>query len=301
MMLISTLLGFGLIAASLILFPSKNPLFQFRSNSQTPPNPHVIQQSNNSLRVPILPDKLKPKPKVFVIGLSKTGTTSLGDALARLSYTRVGWQDIRSRFLFRSWTRHDLSPLIAMANMYEAFEDLPWAMVYAEMATIFPDAKFILTLRRSDEVWLKSILDHTDRRIWDGHRVIYGATRGRGHEEAYLKAYKNHTESVRKYFSSSGEAIKGSRLLEFIIDAPESEEEKERGDRWSVLLRFLDMDDGQETRKVLGEFPKSNGKTSWGNRDPFRFWWTLDRITYHGEDLLVGVLEWQSWLSNLIF
>jgi hypothetical protein len=52
------------------------------------------------------------RPKVFVIGLSKTGTTSLGDALSRLSFRRVGWEDIRSRFLFRSYLNHDLTPLV---------------------------------------------------------------------------------------------------------------------------------------------------------------------------------------------
>ncbi|RFU24277.1 hypothetical protein B7463_g12057, partial [Scytalidium lignicola] len=178
-----------------------------------------------------LENQFKPKPKVFVIGLSKTGTTSLGDALERLSYTRTGWQDIRSCFLFRTWAKHNPTPIVAQAQTYDAFEDLPWSLACAEMAILFPNAKFILTLRKSEEIWLKSIMEHTERRIWDGHEFVYGSLRARGHEEAYLNAYRNHTESVRTHFSSlEGGGGKG-RLLEIVIDAPETEEEMKMGEK----------------------------------------------------------------------
>jgi hypothetical protein len=49
--------------------------------------------------VVVYPPRISTKPKVFVIGLSKTGTTSMGDALAQLNYTRLGWSDIYSRYL----------------------------------------------------------------------------------------------------------------------------------------------------------------------------------------------------------
>jgi hypothetical protein len=43
------------------------------------------------------------KPKIFVIGLSKTGTTSIGDALEMLGYRRLGWRDIRSQHMVHTW------------------------------------------------------------------------------------------------------------------------------------------------------------------------------------------------------
>ena len=74
------------------------------------------------------------RPKVFVIGLNKTGTTSLGDALSTLGYKRLGWKDILSRKLFHDWYSGHMEHLIGLSRTYEAFEDLPWCFMYEEMA-----------------------------------------------------------------------------------------------------------------------------------------------------------------------
>lgn len=296
MFITSIILVLALLAAGHFVFPNQKPSLQQYLQLNTSTSAATFQSLPSLPNVSISSNQLEPKQKVFVIGLSKTGTTSLGDALAQLSYRRVGWQDIRSRYLFRSWIKQDLSPLIIQTQNHDAFEDLPWALVYAEMAALYPDAKFILTLRKSEEAWLKSIRDHTARRIWAGHEIVYGAESVKGHEAAYLEAYRNHTESVRKFFSSPAEKGKG-RLLEYVIDAPETTEEKEMGERWGVLLRFLRLDDGLELRRALGEFPKSNPKTSWNNRDPLKVWWALDRAMYYGEEVIVKPLELLNWLT----
>jgi hypothetical protein len=194
------------------------------------------------------------RPKVFVIGLSKTGTTSVGDALARLSYLRLGWEDIRSRFLFRSYLTGNISPFVSLSQYYDTFEDLPWALVYQDMAQLYPDAKFILTLRENDEDWLTSIKSHTSRRVWIGHDFVYGARRAEGHEERYLEAYRNHTASVRSFFG--GKAFE-TRLLEWVIDSKEVVA-KEDPEKWGVFLKFLELEDSAEIRDGLGEFPWSN-------------------------------------------
>ena len=253
--------------------------------------------SSSSSSSPPPPVKTDPdsRPKVFVIGLSKTGTTSLGDALSRLSFLRIGWRDIRSRFLFRSYLKHDLSPLISVTHVYDAFEDLPWALVYQDMARLYPDARFILTLRKSEQAWLRSISDHTARRKWMGHEVVYGGIQARGHESAYLAVYRNHTDSVRAFFAGKGYE---ERLLEFVIDAEEEEGEgAEKWGKWSALLSFLGMEDSEDVRRELGEFPRSNGKDSLWNRDPLKVWWLWDKVLYFGEDALLGTFEWLGWLN----
>lgn len=63
--------------------------------------------------------------KIFIIGLSKTGTTSLGDAFSILGYKRLGWKEIRSRELVHTWYNKDLGPLIEQTRYYDIFEDLP--------------------------------------------------------------------------------------------------------------------------------------------------------------------------------
>jgi hypothetical protein len=235
--------------------------------------------------VPISSDD-KHRSKVFIIGLSKTGTTSLGDALSRLSFRRVGWEDIRSRLLFHSYLDHNLSPLITLTHSYDAFEDLPWPLVYQDMALLYPDAKFILSRRKDEQSWLRSITEHTARRKWIGHDFTYGAGQAKGHEGTYLEAYRNHTSSVRSFFASHGN---GTRLLEWVIDERETvDEDKEL---WGILLRFLDMEDTEEMRIELGEFPWSNQTDSWRGRYIYmgilKLW---DRVMYYLEGVLLGSL-----------
>ena len=236
------------------------------------------------------------RSKVFVIGLSKTGTTSVGDALARLCFRRLGWEDIRSRFLFRSYMRGNISPFISLTEYYDAFEDLPWALVYQDMARLYPDAKFILTLRANDQDWLTSIKSHTARRKWIGHDFVYGASRADGHEESYLEAYRNHTSSVRGYFASGGN--ESARLLEWVIDAKEMNE-KTDDQKWGILLDFLGMEDSAEIRNDLGQFPWTNRTDSWRDKTVMKIiWWTWDVIMYYLEEASLRVLECLGWLTG---
>lgn len=205
---------------------------------------------------------LQARPKVFVIGLSRTGTTSLGDALETLSFRRTGWEDIRSRFLFRSFSRGDLSFLIDRTFDFDAFESLPWSLAYKEMAALYPDAKFILTLRKSEDVWLESIKRHTMCRKWDGYEIIYGSLEATRNEDVYLEAYRNHTDSVRVFFSSPGQE---GRLLEMVIDEPESF----KGEKWSRLCDFLGLGDEVAERVRWVEFPWSNASPSSKDKHSF--------------------------------
>jgi hypothetical protein len=255
--------------------------------------------SEYALQLPssLSPTSTEPEqpPKVFVIGLSKTGTTSIGDALARLCFSRLGWEDIRSRFLFRSYLKGDISPFVSLTHYYDAFEDLPWALVYQDMARIYPDAKFILTLRGKDEDWLTSIKGHTARRAWIGHDFVYGASHADGHEESYLEAYRNHTASVRKFFGDNGNQ---TRLLEWVIDG-KGMSEKAEAEKWGVLLNFLEMEDSEEIREELGEFPWTNRTDSWKDKTFMKnVWWTWDVIMYYLEEALLGTLECLAWLTG---
>lgn len=231
-----------------------------------------------------------PNPKVFVIGLSKTGTTSIGDALERLGFQRIGWEDIRSRFLFRSWLASDLNPMISMTQHYDAFEDLPWALVYQEMASMYPDAKFILTLRADEKDWLRSIKEHTARRTWIGHEFVYGAKRAQGNEEQYLGAYRSHNNEVRKFFGN------GTRLLEWVVDASGVKGDE---DSWSNLLRFLRVNSSEHARKSLGSFPWTNRTDTLKNKfflkNFYRGW---DQCMYWLEPTLLGVLRLSGWLTS---
>lgn len=179
------------------------------------------------------------KTKVFCIGLGKTGTTSIGDALAILGYRRSGWHDIISRQLTHDWWCGNLDSLFEHTTKYDAFEDNPWPLVYQEMAARYPTAKFILTTRSDHNKWLRSISEHNMHRPWVGHRMIYGSYEAIGNEERYLRVYHRHRDSVRAFF-----ADKPDRLLELCIDETRD---------WNALCKYLDI---SEVPTV--PFPKSN-------------------------------------------
>ncbi|KAK4634470.1 hypothetical protein CLAFUW4_00227 [Fulvia fulva] len=187
------------------------------------------------------------KPKVFVLGLSKTGTTSIGDALKRLGYRRLGWRDIRSRHMTHTFVNGDIEPLVKLTRYYDAFEDLPWPSVYKEMAELYPDSKFILSLRKDEETWLRSMRVHVGRGKWQPYNNFYGADTVEGNEAVILESYRNHTEKVRDYFKDKPE-----RYMELSID---------NGDvNWDVLCQVAQCPGGR-VPKV--HFPKSNTAAHW--------------------------------------
>jgi len=217
---------------------------------------HHIAQPPTSLR-----------PKIFVIGFSKTGTSSVGDALALLKYKRLGWKDIRSRHLVHTWANGDSSALIDQTRYFDAFEDLPWPFMYRQLAEMYPDAKFILSLRKDERTWLESMRRHVGRGSWQGYQYFYGATEVDGHEDVVLQSYRDHTANVRAYFQDHSD-----RYAELVIDD---------GDKnWEVLCRVADCPEG---RVPSIPFPKTNTAAHWEqgavvDNLHFAWSWSITRI-----------------------
>ena len=209
------------------------------------------------------------KQRVFVLGLSRTGTTSIGDALALLGYRRLGWKDIRSKHLVQAFIHGDLGTLVGQTRYFDAFEDLPWPYAYREMAEMYPDAKFILSLRKNETVWLESMRRHMGRGMWQPARYFYGAIGVDGNEETVLTHYRNHITDVRNYFQD-----KPSRYLELVIDGDDL--------NWKALCSLAECLKGIPTL----DFPRSNVAAYWHNRGCIAYlhgiWgWTITRVEEH--------------------
>lgn len=200
------------------------------------------------------------KPKVFVIGLSKTGTTSFGHALQVLGYKKLGWKDIRSRHLVHSYVNAELGPIIEQTKYYDAFEDLPWPRLYREMSELYPDSKFILSLRKDDETWMKSMGRHVGRGRWLPYTHFYGADTFEGNEDIIRSSYLNHTREVREFFADNP-----NRYLELVVDDGNA--------NWAPLCAFLGCPRGAVP---VQHFPKSNTAAAF----------------FDGN----GVLDWLHWL-----
>ena len=163
-------------------------------------------------------------PRVFGVGLSRTGTTSLNAALVHLGYRARHFPSLSRlpgpiRIRRREYAR------------YDAFTDLPPAFLFRELDARFPGAKFVLTVRDED-AWLASCARFERfqpnasiaRRILRLREAVYGC--GHYDEERFRATYRRHLEDVRAHF-----AKRPANLLELDVCA---------GAGFEALCRFLD-------------------------------------------------------------
>lgn len=184
-----------------------------------------------------------PQQKIFCVGLNKTGTTSLGDALEAMQYRRFGWDPGPCSKLLLNWYESRFEKFVETALRYDAFEDLPWPLVFKQMDDVFPNAKFILTIRKSSEEWLDSMQVHIERINvrWFGHKLVYGSFDPVADARMYLDVYENHNRAVREHFSG-----RDGKLLEIVVGS---------GTEDTSLANFLGI-------PPIGSFPHANKRPS---------------------------------------
>ena len=174
------------------------------------------------------------KERIFGIGLSKTGTTSLTRALQILGHKTNHFPF--SALQFRSG-QLDLD--LGRICQWDACTDSPVALFYQRLEERFPKGKFILT-QRDLNAWLDScqnnhvwpgnyirnkairLLPHV-RKILCLHRNVFGTEHFQ--RDKFRQAYERHHDSVVDYFNS-----KNRDLLVMDICS---------GDGWEPLCDFL--------------------------------------------------------------
>src|SRR2546429_7047723 len=84
--------------------------------------------------------------RVFCIGLARTGTTSLEEALKVLGY-RLGDQR-QGELLLRAYVERNFRPIVEFCLTAEAFQDVPFSLpfTYIALDQSFPNAKFVLSV-----------------------------------------------------------------------------------------------------------------------------------------------------------
>ncbi len=155
--------------------------------------------------------------KVIGIGMSKTGTTTLGKCLELLGFTPHQGHN-------RKLKQHLVSggavqQILAAAEKYRALEDSPWYLLYRELDEKFPGSKFILTVR-------KDSMTHA-RSSWY-HGVRAGSRRGELSEHYLadkIRVYEEHNRQVMDYFKNRPDDL-------LVICW-------EKGDGWEKLCDFL--------------------------------------------------------------
>lgn len=151
--------------------------------------------------------------KIFGIGLSKTGTTSLTVALGLLGYRAV-----HCPYLLR------IDDVMAEND---AATDTPIALAYQMLDYRYPGSKFILT-HRNGVKWLQSMntfMPDIPRADWLDfiHYWLYGGVSF--DSDRLVKSYGRHRHQVQSYFAG-----RPDQFLELNICA---------GEGWQTLCPFL--------------------------------------------------------------
>jgi hypothetical protein len=118
--------------------------------------------------------RARQKPKVFVIGANKTGTTSLKKFLSDLGY-RMGPQR-QFEFLLFDYFDGKWERIMHIIKNYEAFQDVPFSKATNEFISKlrqqYPDAKFILSTRDDASEWYHSLLRFHRKKWFRGKEII---------------------------------------------------------------------------------------------------------------------------------
>lgn len=169
-------------------------------------------------------------PKIFGIGLSRTGTKSLTQALITLGYHSIHW--------INNLTLDIITPTDFF--LFDALTDISVSYQFEYLYYLFPNAQFIYTTR-SLEPWQRSISTHYQnaRGIAEPSGLNHPEAKNRfsglpgiiegslyGHHSSWEAAYRSYDKRVRTFFSDKP----SKSFLEIDIVG---------GENWEKLCSFL--------------------------------------------------------------
>lgn len=204
--------------------------------------------------------------KIFGIGLSRTGTSSLNEALEILGYrsrhfpiimenssfesklkyrlNKWGKELGKSEPFFQDFSKDSGNELLfekPSDSSFDAMTDLSVARFFRELDDAFPNSKFILTVR-DEGSWLKSCSkffakgNHQFFKWQQIHFDMYGTNSF--DSSLFQQSYLNHLKDVKSYFTNRPEDL-------LVMNIP-------AGDGWEKLCPFLILEEPNQS------FPKTN-------------------------------------------
>lgn len=168
------------------------------------------------------------KAKIWGLGLSRTGTTTLTYVLNEVGYNHIHYPSDEQMLDFNN----------------DGCSDIPVIPVYKELDKKFPNSKFILTTRNKKN-WLNSMGPYLERkRNWnqagrqvDIRRAVYKEPFFE--YNIYSKVYDDHEKDIKEYFKNRPKDL----LILNIVDGI---------DKPQKLFDFLGID------AEMKEFPHKN-------------------------------------------
>ena len=137
--------------------------------------------------------------KVVGIGFHRTGTKTLRACLR--DHFMMKHRSVDEEAARQLWSGR-IDDVMSTVARYDSFEDWPWPLVYRDIDARFPDAKFILTVRESEEVWFESVCRLAERvGPTEFRRRIYGREMPRDDKARHIAVYQAHNQGVLDYFA----------------------------------------------------------------------------------------------------
>ena len=196
--------------------------------------------------------------KVFNIGFSKTGTTSMEDALEILGYNvcRGYYNNNLTNYLVALYVNKDFEEILKLTRYFDAFADGPWGGtdLYKTLYKNYPNAKYILTTRDSEQ-WYNSFVkmfmkftNDIDKAFETFHKAgrygttyffssIFNIKTLKGNKQQIIKIYENRNKEIIDFFKDKPNFLK--------IDITQNSE-------WTEICKFLEKESPDKP------FPHSN-------------------------------------------
>ncbi len=173
--------------------------------------------------------------KIFCIGLSRTGTKSLTVALYILGYNVIHYP--HDEITFKELTQGNYN--FNLLKDYDGISDITVSPFYSHLSKLFPNSKFILTVRNKED-WLNSFEKHwkdrppfndpTQTEIYMKVRrflraSVYGSYEFNRERMSYI--YDLHYKNVLDYFKDKPNSL---LVLDIFKD-----------NNWKMLCDFLNL------------------------------------------------------------
>ena len=217
---------------------------------------------------------------VLALGLPRTGTSSMCEALTLLGYQNV-YHGIKSLDSPQDWVSLSRAADATFPNLPsytgKAFTRADWdevfgdceavtdvgAMFAPQLVEAYPEAKVVL-VRRDYEKWYKSMEESVFQNLWGPIpdflvgvvEPILGSSAGPANRKMILGVFRakdidevraNARETYERHYATIREMVPADQLLEFDL---------KQG--WGPLCKFLGRDVPEEWKGREGEFPHVN-------------------------------------------
>jgi len=167
----------------------------------------------------------RQRAKVFCIGLNKTATSSLNEALGALGFRTLHWGGPKVRDAIDRAIDEDRPLLDFVEGDYDVFSDIQVLSDNFDLLDHFyPGSKFILNTRDFDQ-WLDSRRRHVERNIADKELGRYDGQFLEVDLRGWRRQFHKHHRRVLHFFASRPDDL-------LVIDVT-------AGDGYDLLCPFL--------------------------------------------------------------